>query len=106
MLAGVWGEGFVRASIPYSNRLSLLCMDRSMAFVPVKEENEGEAVIRGVIVGEGLTAVVATAVVTQYLASFIVQCQAFFALLGYSHFADGETEAQSGCTGSDSEYKT
>lgn len=48
----------------------------------------GEAVILVVIV-EGLIAVVTTAVVTQYLASFIVQCQAFFALLGYSHFADG-----------------
>lgn len=64
----------------------------------------GEAVTLVVI--EGLTAVVATAVVTQYLVSFIVQCRAFFALLGYSHFADGETEAQSGCTGSESEYKT
>lgn len=66
----------------------------------------GEAAILVVIVGEGLIAVVATAVVTQNLASFIVQCQAFFALLGYSHFADGETEAQSGCTRSDSEHKT
>lgn len=73
-----------------------------MAFIPMKEENEGVSSNTSSISRRRSNSSCSNS--KSNPASFIVQCQALFALSGYSYFTDGETEDQSGCIGSDSEY--